>query len=168
MGGKGPPRQPTEVLKLHCSRLAPGRANEPRAAPSDQGKPYRPRALTKHPRAIRIWDYLAPILERMGTLTHADREPLAHYCVMVAQFWDAADFIAKHGATYEKTTMTKWGATTEYSSHPEVARQLRLSGELRKLERMLGITASARAGLATVAGPAGPKTAEDKLNEKFG
>jgi P27 family predicted phage terminase small subunit len=116
--------------------------------------------------ARRCWNYLAPRLARMGTLTTVDRAALEVYCVTYQRWRDTVESINKHGAVLP--THDKDGKLTGYAERPEVPREMKLADLLRKLGRDLGITASARAGLATVAGPAGPKTAEDKLNEKFG
>ena len=169
MGKRGPPRTPKKILDLHGSRLAKERINEPEPAPEDQGAPTRPKALDKHPGARSVWNHIAPILERQGTLSKADREPLAHYCVMCAQWWAAAKTVEEEGAVIIERRETETTSSETCKSHPEVSRMIRLSGELRKLERLLGITAAARAGLAqTVPVKEQRRSAEDRLREKFG
>jgi P27 family predicted phage terminase small subunit len=132
-------------------------------------RPYRPRELSRHKGACRIWDYLAPILERMGTLSTADREPLARYCILVSQFYKAAEFVETHGRTVEYTHFSESGSSTTYATHPEVAHMVRFGSECSKLERMLGITASARAGLAGNMGVKEQrKTRAEELAHKYG
>ena len=92
---------------------------------------------------------------------------LAQYCVACAIVEGASDYIAQHGTTVTKQTLTPDGYVTEYKDHPAVARLAKYMAECRKIERVLGITASARAELGAALNGA-PRTKEDELSEKFG
>jgi len=142
MGRRGPAKTPTKVLELRGSWRAHRRRGEPEP---DRSRPRCPAWL--HREAKRAWRELIPRLEEMNVLARCDRNALARYCQLLALWRQANEWIMQHGDIYpDKDSRGRIVGTKEY---PQVARAVRLSGELLRLEREFGLTPSARAGLAT-------------------
>ena len=157
MGERGPARTPTSILKLRGSWLAKTRGGEPRPPP---GKPRCPVWISKE--AKRAWAELIPQLEMMGLLARCDRNILVRYCQTLAMWRAAQEWIIEHGDVFpEKDSRGRVVGLKEY---PHVSRVIRLSEHLLRLEKPLGLSPSARAGLV-VSGDAGVPIDLDK--ERF-
>ena len=141
MGERGPAPRPARILKIRDSWRAKAREGEPEPA---EGRPRCPLWLSKE--AKRAWREVIPQLERMGLLAKCDRSAIMRYCQTLAMWREAAEFLAEHGSIYpEKDAAGRLVAIREY---PQVARAVRLSEHLLRLEKQFGLTSSARAGLA--------------------
>jgi P27 family predicted phage terminase small subunit len=126
-----------------------------------------PHWLVAAPEAARCWRYLSRKLAAQGTLAKIDRIVFERYCYLYSQWRAAAEWILKFGPRLP--TKDLLGNVTGYTDAPEVGRLLRLSGELERLERKLGLSAADRAGLAIAVAPAGkPQSHEDELAAKYG
>ncbi len=92
----GPPPKPTALKLLHGN---PGQrklpVNEPKPKPI---APDRPKWLTGEAR--KMWDRLAPELERLGLLTVVDGDALAAACQSYATWLECQLFMKKEGITY--------------------------------------------------------------------
>jgi P27 family predicted phage terminase small subunit len=117
-----------------------GRRGEPVTPP--RGVVRRPASLSKDARAV--WDRLAPICRRMGTLTPADAAAFATLCELEATLLrarrakDAPDFaIVLHGRT-----------------HPALKLERDTATALRPFYSAFGLTPSDRARLHVPAAPA--------------
>lgn len=149
MGRRGPPPTPTKLLQMRGSWRANARKGEPEPSSRDARVPRRPEFLRAIGReAVAAWDWIAPRLGRMKILTGIDRDALARWCVMWAQWRAAVDYIAKNGPTLEKTILTQDGYVTEVKDHPAVARSMRLEERLTKLGAKFGMTPADRRAMA--------------------
>ena len=140
MGERGPARTPTRVLALRGSWRAKTRALEPEPPP---GRPRCPRWLARE--AKRVWRDLLPQLDRMGLLARCDRLALARYCQMWAKWRECEEWMSEHGDVYPEKDAE--GRVVGLREYPHVARSIRLSEALLRLEKQFGLTPSARAGL---------------------
>lgn len=157
MGKRGPGRTPTGVLKLRGSWRADARKGEPTP---EFGKPTCPRWLSKDAKAI--WRTLIPQILHMGILAKIDGHVLARYCQLYAHWKEAEAVLIRQGATM--TVYDKLGDPIDYKDRPEVARCLRLSEQLCRLESKFGLTPSDRASLSSI--PAESKGKLRKAKDK--
>ena len=156
MGERGPARTPTSVLKTRGSWRAKARKGEPQPK---KGRPRCPRWIK--PEARRAWRELIPQLEMMKVLTKIDKNALVRYCQTLAMWREAHEFLQKHGTVYSERD--SGGKVTGLREYPQVARVLRLSEALLRLEKQFGLTPAARASLSIDVGP--PK--EDSPRSRF-
>jgi len=137
----GPPPTPTEILKARGSWRAERRKDQPQPK---RKRPKKDKGLSEGAR--KIWPKLMRHLEGMGLLGECDGLVLNRYCQLLAQFWDAAQFVAKRGDTYaQENPMTGMVTVREY---PQAGRMLKLNEQLLKIEQRFGLNPSARAALA--------------------
>ena len=122
------------------------RAKDRQAEPTPEKRvPRCPSWLRKE--AKKAWRQLMPQLEAMGILGECDRNVLARYCQMWAKWRQAEEFIAKNGDIYP--VRGALGAVTEFKQYPQVNTAIRLDGAMLRIEKEFGLTASARANLAS-------------------
>ncbi len=150
MGGKGPPKTPTNILKTRGSWRANTRKAEPTPAP---GRPTRPAWLKGV--AAKKWAELVPQLDDMGVLTKIDGTALSRYCALWARWRDAEDWIAENSDVVE--WVDKQGVPGA-RLHPKARVASDLATHLHRLEAQFGLTPSARASLTVQ-----PKPAESTL-----
>lgn len=144
MGRRGPTPTPTPILKLRGSRLVARRGDEPKP----QGKPRRPKALTKAEQAI--WRGVVEELNRLGLLTSLDANALERYAQMFVRYRQAHAFILQYGETYPLKDAD--GKLRCFQQHPQVGIVNKLAVALLRLEQEFGMTPSARARLAVHGG----------------
>lgn len=93
-------------------------------------------------RAAQHWPALARLLADMGVMADGDRLALALLTEALAEWIEAGETIAQHGATYECTTEA--GATM-YRAHPAVAQRADAARRVQSLLSEFGLTPAARA-----------------------
>jgi P27 family predicted phage terminase small subunit len=82
----------------------------------------------------------------MNILGTCDRNALARYCQMFAQWRENTEFLTEHDET--RMLRDKLGHFTKQEERPQVKRTERLAQQLLALERQFGLTPAARADLA--------------------
>ncbi len=93
-------------------------------------------------RARAHWPELADLLAGLGVLSDGDLTALGLLCETLAEWIEAGQTIARHGATYE--CQTEAGATM-FRAHPAVAQRNDAARRLQSLLSEFGLTPSARA-----------------------
>ena len=141
MGERGPAKTPTRILQMRGSWRARARRDEPKP---ESGRPRCPRWLGS--RARRKWREVVPHLASMRVLAKCDRNALARYCQLMAMWQEAQDWLRKHGTVYPEKDAK--GRTVGIREYPQVGTVLRIGEQLLRLEKVFGLTPSARAGLA--------------------
>ena len=157
MGERGPAKTPTHILKLRGSWRADAREGEPTP---DRSRPRCPIWLAKE--AKRAWRELVPQLEHMGLLAKCDRNAIVRYCQTLAMWREAQEWLMEHGTVHPEKDAA--GRVVGLREYPHVARVIRLSEVLARLEKQFGLTPAARANLA-VAKPEKPE--ENRGRERF-
>ncbi len=142
MGKRGPKKTPTKILKLRGSSRANGREGEVYA----DGRPKCPDWLND--KAKTVWRWLTSQLDAMGLLAKADRDTIARYCVVLVQWRQAIEALDKGGPNLPIRNAE--GEVVDYKERPEVARSMKLSDQLNRLNRAFGLSPADRAGLTAV------------------
>ena len=141
MGKRGPSKTPTKILKMRGSPLAKHRVDEPQA---DGKAPSCPRWISN--RAKGAFKRLVPKIKAMGILGRCDRDALTRYCVLLARYREAEEFIEERGPVY--IVRDDSGKVLDVKEFPQARRALALADRLLKLEREFGLTPSARSVMA--------------------
>ena len=132
------PKKPTNLKVLEGN---PGKRplpeNEPKPAPK---APKRPSWLTGEGR--KMWDRLAPKLEKVGLLTEVDGEAFAAACQSWKDYVDCQKVIKKHGRTYKYKNQGGFENETE---RPEVKAANKALEQFRSFCREFGLTPASRA-----------------------
>lgn len=76
-------RKPTALRILQGN---PGKRPLPESEPTPTGKAVMPNWMTDYPKAVAVWEEMAPITEGMGLLTDADVPAFARYCTLQSEF----------------------------------------------------------------------------------
>lgn len=84
MGGIGSGR-PTKPTKLKILTGNPGGRPLPENEPQPTGEAVMPAWLPDYPKAVAVWNEVAPRIQAMGLLTDADQETFARYCTLTAE-----------------------------------------------------------------------------------
>lgn len=84
MGGRGSGR-PTKPTALKILTGNPGGRPLPENEPEPRGEAVMPAWLLDFPRAVAVWQEVAPRIQAMGLLTDADQETFARYCALTAE-----------------------------------------------------------------------------------
>jgi len=115
--------------------------NEPKPRPIP---PKCPKWLSK--KAKEEWKRTAPILERIGLLTEADRTTFILYCQTYAKWEEAEQFLKEKGTTYAYPKKDKDGNTIAVyiAPYPQVAIARQCADQLIKLSAMFGFDPSSR------------------------
>lgn len=90
--------------------------------------------------AVRIWDQLAPELERMNFLRSTDRSAFTRYCDTLARYWDVRRQLDGKHLTY--TSTSAHGDLQRIN--PLFAVEERLSKRLTDLEDRFGLSPASR------------------------
>ena len=117
-----------------------------RARPERPGRPACPGWID--PEAKEVWRRTVALMQEMGILTRADANILARYCQTYARWVRAEQFIQQRGEIYPVKSGN--GVVKCFFNFPAVGTAQKLSALLTKMERELGLTPAARAGLAEV------------------
>lgn len=140
MGKRGPKRTPTAILRQRNNRPQQDRDGELQPVAS---APDCPDWLL--PEAKAAWDYLAPKMEALGTLTELDGNAFARYCTTWARWRQAEEFLkAVGGTTYKDKRLTY----TNIREWPQVRQSQKWGALLSKMESSFGLTPADRAGLS--------------------
>lgn len=165
MGKRGPKPEPTHLQLLkgtdakHPERI---NQNEPQPRPTT---PKRPSWLTHE--AKRCWEKLAPICERMGTLTEADGEAFTALCIawadMVDNFRIVKEWKRRARQNAREHGQMNMGAVSRTKSGyaqaiPQVAMMRAAMKEFRAWCGEFGLTPSARRGISIA-----DDTSEDEM-----
>lgn len=151
MGKRGPLPTPTSILKLRGSWRGKKRVDEP-APPAFEGK--CPGWL--RPQARKVWEVITKQLIAMNVIGQTDVGLLARYCQTFVKWREAEEYIQEHGSVQ----MGKEGE----SIHPFATLAVKYGEQLKGMERDLGLSPAARAGLAK--SPPQKKDAKDRFFDK--
>jgi len=121
MGNRGPQPVPTQILESRGSWRAKIRVEEPAAV---KIAPVMPKWVTGL--AVDIWNELVGQLVEMGTLGSCDGHHFGRYCVFMA----------------------RWQNAILHPTELEIEKVIKLSEHIDRLGRAMGLSASARSGLA--------------------
>lgn len=91
---RGPPPKPTA---LRIAEGNPGKRPLPDAEPKPTGKAQCPAYLSLE--AQKVWAVTAPLCESMGTLTEADVDQFASYCMAMGAVREMNEDIKENGYT---------------------------------------------------------------------
>ena len=142
MGARGPTPTPSNILKARGSRWADVNRSE---VQPERITPARPEHLDQL--ALAAWDFLVPMLERLGLLTEADGVALERYCFLYSQWRKTVHALNQmESLSYDKIGMS--GNVTERKEVPEIKTALSLSKELTRLESLFGLNPSARSRIS--------------------
>ena len=137
MAPKGRKPKPTALKVLEGN---PGKRplpnNEPKPKPI---APERPAWLTGEGK--KMWDKLAPELERVGLLTSVDGEAFAAACQCWKTYVECQRYLKKHGYTYEYEN--KAGAVNEIE-RPQVKIGQKALDQFKAFCTEFGLTPSSR------------------------
>ena len=111
--------------------------NEPKPTPV---APKRPAWLTGEGK--KVWDRLAPELERLGLLTSIDGEAFAAACQAWKDYVECQRVLKKHGRTY---TYKNQGGFENETERPEVKVANKALEQFRTFCREFGLTPASRA-----------------------
>lgn len=135
MGRRGPPKTPTETLKLRGSWLAKTRNGEPAAVP---GVPDCPEWLTGEARSE--WDRQVPDLSARQLMSKSYRVALAMFCEAWGTYVTSLADIAANGHTY----ITDKGNEVQ---RPVVGIMHKAFERAMKMGQQFGFSPSSKAGL---------------------
>lgn len=135
---RGRKAKPAELKELQGN---PGKRRIVKAQVDDaaSGKIVAPVKLTAG--AAKVWERLAPELQRMNFLRSTDAAAFARYCMHLARYWELSDEIRKAGG---ETYVTESKHGTMLRLHPKFVVRERLEARLESLEDRFGLTPSAR------------------------
>lgn len=100
------------------------------------------------------------VLHPARLATGGDLEALAKYCDVFAQWWDAREFIAKHGQTYP--LRDEKGNVRCVQQFPQVSIYRNLLAVMQKYEVEFGMTPSSRSRISL---PGGDEAAADPMED---
>ena len=103
--------------------------------------------------ALKIYERVCDIVEKMGILTDADQTALARYAATVVDWSDAHKFLKKHGTTFpvrQRDKETGDLVPVDFKPWPQVRMLRNAAEQLLRLEREFGLTPSARSGIRVV------------------
>lgn len=128
---RGRPKKPSAVRESEGNR---GHRPIPKDEPKPKGKAVCPSSLKAE--AKKVWKRLAPQLDEMGVLVRLDTDVLGRYCEVWVQWRDATDAIVADGLVLDGRPRAV----------VKIAREA--GAEMTRLETLLGMSPSARAGLS--------------------
>lgn len=105
------------------------------------GKTLPPKWLRRSASATKIWNELAPLLQRMNLLTDLDAQAFARYCRYVAE-WIVADQVVRKEGTWFNAVGTNGEATKK--RHPAWQAMQDIEKMLREMEATFGMRPDAR------------------------
>ncbi|MFO0823031.1 MAG: phage terminase small subunit P27 family [Gemmataceae bacterium] len=116
------------------------------------GAPAVPRGMGKAARAV--WKRVTAEMEKAGTLTHADQDILAAYCVAVADLDKLNAEIERDGIMIDAPTFDRNGKPTGSTSrrpHPALKWRSDLLNKVKQLAGEMGLTPAARSRVTAAA-----------------
>ncbi len=109
--------------------------------PASVGKTQPPKWLRRSVSATKIWNELAPLLQRMNLLTDLDAQAFGRYCRYVAE-WIVADQVVRKEGTWFNAVGTNGEATKK--RHPAWQAMQDIEKMLREMEATFGMRPDAR------------------------
>jgi P27 family predicted phage terminase small subunit len=114
-----------------------------------KGIPSIPEWLKAFPFAVQEWDRESAILDRMGAITEAEANLLAHRCYMESEIQRLASEVEKEGSVLYTQKMDSLGnEIMEAKSNPKVKQLLEFIKEHRFHGNLLGFDQPSRAKMA--------------------
>ena len=156
MGKRGPKPTPTATLRLHGSRRAKSRPDEPQAEIS---APTMPTWLGKFARAE--WRRVVPLLVESGIITKLDRGVLTAYCQAWGDFVECNEIMQREGMLL---TSKKSGGSY---AHPAYFLMTNAQGRLIKCGAELGLSPTSRPSIVA-ARPSQPDALDVFMRRKDG
>jgi len=141
MAGKGPPKIPTNILRLRGSKLAKKRTKEPLPASQRLTCPAWLDAEGK-----KVWRTLVKQLHAMGVVGSVDVFAVGRYCQLFVRWLEREQDIRDTGS--RMAVMNETGDVIGYTLNPSVKIASDLADKLLRLEQHYGMTASSRASLS--------------------
>ena len=137
--GRKPDPPGLQAAKGNPGRRRTSASARPAAAASGTVRP--PKWLKKSAAATRIWNELAPLLEKLNALQAIDAFPLARYCRYAVDWVAADEAVRKEGVWYDTTDSN--GAATK-KRHPAFHARHELDKVLQGIEVAFGMRPDAR------------------------
>lgn len=109
--------------------------------PVSVGKTQPPKWLKRSSSATKIWNEIAPLLQRLNLLTDLDAQAFARYCRYVAE-WIIADQVVRKEGTWFNAVGTNGEATKK--RHPAWQAMQDIEKMLREMEATFGMRPDAR------------------------
>lgn len=165
MGLRGPQPKPTAIRELEGVKPSTNRF-EPK--PPKISSVPAPDWLSEDGR--RYWSRIIPMLANIGMLTEADLPLIERYCDFLADWKHCRDFLAKAGTicypiketvevTDPETGEIKKVRETRYMQEfPHVAKKLKISEHLLRIEQHFGMTPASRTRILAEPPPMTPGT----------
>lgn len=136
----GRPRKPTAIIEA-----TGGYPRDRKGEPVVKGGPIKPEDLK--PVASQVWDDTVAALRSVkGLLTRADGNILMRYANCMARYYEAQRILERDGVLVE-------GAKGNQVKHPTIQIIRDASTEALGLEKQMGLTPSARAGMKMPSDP---------------
>lgn len=127
--------QPTVLKVLTGQKQSRINNDEP------QPEPGVPTCPTDDERVQEVWDYTVEQLQKMRTITMADRDTLHAYCENVVMFRDAMALIERDGR------LVRGAHGGVLVRHPAFAIAKDAAGMMRSLGTLFGMSPGARSGI---------------------
>lgn len=148
MGQRGPPPKPTNLRLLEGNAgKVPISPNEPKPKSIEEADP--PDWLSDE--AKRYWRRLIPMLASAGLLTDVDLCVLERYCDCLADWRAARDFLIARGQIFypifdgnHVDPATGQRVIKYLQEYPHVAKKLKMSEHLLRIEQHFGMTPASR------------------------
>jgi|TARA_Y100000310_G_scaffold47210_2_gene43837 P27 family predicted phage terminase small subunit len=151
---------PTAILKLRGHWHSKAREAEAEMTPV-LGIPDPPANMGK--KALEIWKYITPQLHNSGVLAYMDRDVLALYCKLTAEWWKLDKWLNTNGSVVP--VHDKDGNEVGFEEAPQWKQKFKLTDMLLKLAREFGLTPSARSRIQPIL--SGADAEEQKKHSKF-
>lgn len=148
MGNRGPLPKPTAIRELE---------GNPSNRPLNKREPKPTKVIGAEPpawlseQAKIYWHRVVPILARTGVLTEADLPLLERYVDFLADWKHCRDFLAQQGQMFypiydgdKIDPKTNLRIVKYLAEFPHVAKKIRFSEHLLKIEMHFGMTPAAR------------------------
>lgn len=117
--------------------------------------------------ALAMWNYIVPIIKRVGLYTEVDPFMLSRYCKEWAEYIELSRFIEEKGITEPCYAFNKEGESiiTSHKRRTESVRLRELDASMLTKETHMGFTPSSRTRVK--ADPKKKESASDQLEKKL-
>lgn len=176
MGLRGPQPKPTVQRLLEGN---PGHQTLNKFEPQPPKISSIPAPDWMNDEARRYWNRLIPMLANIGMLTEADLTTLERYCDFLSDWKFCRDFLAKAGNIcypIKETTeisdpnnpgkMIKVERVRYMQEFPHIAKKLKISEHLLRIEQHFGMTPAARTRIMAEPPPMTPGTIIPEAQEE--
>lgn len=134
----------------------------------DSGPRQPPEFVELEGHALKMWEYLTPILIKYNLFSNLDVMSVVRYCELWARWWQYKKFIDKNGLSYPIHNVDKEGNPTNikyYAQYPEVGLYKNLDAQLHKKEVEFGLTPNARTRIPELIGSAAKADALNSIDD---